>query len=236
MKNEQHERAIGRRLDHDKMLAQIDYALVLADRDGTKLAECGWVAQDTEELGRLRGRIAALADRFRELYGGPRARDRRVAELIWHAKRWRLRALAVGRNALESEARRELEALSRPTYSDPGLLASVLQGLLSVLEANRNLVGPRGADESFLAEGRDLLEALRSVASGREVSGLHARMSEDAAKVSQDLDEACGKAWKMLKKLNLSGRTAHLLQGDRQRAAEYHLDLLREEDVEEPVE
>ena len=236
MKNEQHERDIGRRLDHDRMLAQIDYALVLADRDGPMLADCGWVARDTEELGRLRGQIAALADRFRELYGGPRARDKRVAELVWHAKRWRLRALAVGRNGLESEARRELESLSRPTYSDPGLLASVLQGLLSILETNREQVGSRGADEAFLAEGRDLLQALGSVASGREVSGLHARLPEDAAQVSRSLDEACGRAWKMLKNLNLSGRTAHLLRGDRQRAAEYHLDLLREEEVGEPVE
>ncbi len=217
---------MGRGLETENVAAQVEYALALAQRDAAILADCGWLPEDTRELSRLGRRLGELVREHEERLGRRRAAAGAATELLWHGKRWRLKALAIARNGLEGRARERVELLSRPTYSDPGLLAEVIDGLLRALEAEREALAPRGADAAFLAEGERILAGLRALGHGDVTGERYLGLSQEERELAEAIDELCGRIWEMLKRLNHAGRAANLLAGRRQRAAEYNLDLL----------
>jgi predicted nucleic acid-binding protein len=220
---------IGQRFDVADMVDQLEYSLVLASRDRKILARCGWLESDGHRLQVLRDELKQKAQKFQKVHGQIKAEKKSILELIGRAKRWRLQALAIGRNGLSGEARRKLECLSRPTYSNPRVLAEVIQALLEAAEHYREAFAGRGAPTSFLHDGQAVLDDLHFHLRGEGETQAemtpHAQPS-DARHAARELQELCGHAWCELKKLNRSGRAAQLLAGNRQRAMEYNLDIL----------
>lgn len=214
---------IGQRFAPANMLDQIEYAILLARRDRKILNTCGWIDRDTETLQDLKEKLEEKVRSMGHGTVGRPARQKALAELISRAKRWRMQAMAIGRNALKGEALVEMELLSRPTYSDPGLMAEIVEGLLGTTTRHQQAMSERGATEAFLEEGRQVLQGLKEVIRG--LSSREASSSEGEA-YDIEVDELCGRAWDALKKLNRSGRAAQLLLGNRMRSSEYNLDLL----------
>lgn len=217
---------IGQRYDPEEMLAQLEHAILLTGRDRAILSTCGWIDEDTEAMMKLREELAGKTAAYRNRHGSVPARQKTLRSLVDRAKRWRMQALAIGRNALRGEELRTLEMLSRPTYGDLGLLSEVVQGLLLMAEQHKGHFSQRGATAEFLEEGQQVLDALKSAARGDTEEGGKANGADEAAAAARELEELCGRGWEALKKLNRSGRAAQLLRGNRLASSEYNLDIL----------
>jgi hypothetical protein len=213
--------AIGSEFPSENVLAQLDYSLGLAARDAVLLAAHGWPVRRTQALQGIRTELAQANLAYEQKFGMHLGVTQTNASQVDLGKRWRLRAVAIGENELPGEdALARLRRLGGAAGRDPGSLGRQVAGLLQLARENDAVFRDGGADDAFFAEGDRLVRALAQGEATRR------QRPKDLPAEHDQLDELDGRSWELLKKLNRSGRAAHLARGDRGRAAEYHLDIL----------
>lgn len=212
--------ALGDRISSPAVIAQTIYSMTLAKRDAVGLASYGWAAAKTEAVAALLQSLEAANKAYAERFGVHKANGSSLASATRDAKKWRLRALAIGHEALSGEALGELERVTGPTTGRADRFAQQIQQLAALASANEAAFRAEGADDAFFAEGHALAASL---AAG---SATMASRRKDLPAAHDALDELDGRLFVHLKALNRSGRAFNLAAGDRIRASEYNLDLL----------
>jgi len=212
--------ALGDTLSSPAVIEQLSYSIMVAERDATLLASHGWSAEHTNQIKRIRTDLDSSYLAYQAKFGVHIARSRTAGDDIDTGKRWRLRAVAIGRNVLEGDAAAELSRYGTAAGRDAAALGAQIAGVLSVATKNETTFRGAGADDGFFAEGRRLVAAL-------ELAAAHVRNRPKDLPAEHDrIDELDGRAHELLVKLNRSGRASHLSAGDRARMTEYNLDVL----------
>ncbi|MBI4704090.1 MAG: hypothetical protein HY744_23525 [Deltaproteobacteria bacterium] len=214
--------AVGEQFASRNVQEQIAVAMELAGRDAALLAAFGWSADNTTELGRQAAALDAAIQNYERRFGTHLGRTQATAADIDLAKRWRLRAVAIGENRLTSpDALAMLRRLGGRAGRDPEKLGVQIQGLLDLARENETAMRAGGAaDDAFFAEGARLVTALKSAATARR------QRPKDLPAEHDKLDELDGRGWELLKRLSIAGKAVHAANGDRARMADYNLDIL----------
>ena len=214
--------SIGEQLRSQFVVHQLNLSLELAGRDATPLTSFGWSPTDTRNLAALRDEHVGAMREYERKFGTHIGRTETTAVEVDLAKRWRLRCLAIGENRLtDKDALATLRRAATRAGRDAEKLAAQIDALLAVAKTNETAFRTDGAaDDGFYAEGNRLCVALKNAAAARRDRPKNLSAEHDK------LDELDGRAWELLKKVSLAGKSLHAANGDRARVAEYNLDLL----------